>query len=198
MRNAYSRCSLALLAFAIILLISACKPGFENPPLDLEEADLVGTWETHYSKHRIDKLQLKADGTFKQMYEEHTGKGYVFETPWNEWELEQIPGGLMRVRLRGARYFLASPATQASGFYDPFAREFLHPVEELVLAVRMDSDGELILHHMWTSADRGFALFGEGKEFFRRVEDSLLPATLFPRSYAERGNANGGCPRPGP
>ncbi len=185
MRNVHIKRSLALLAFAIILLVSACEPGFGNPPFDLEEADLVGTWEAHYSKQRIDRLQLKADGTFKQTYEERTGKGYIFETPWNEWELERIPGGLMRVHLKGARYFLASPAAQAGGLYDPFAREFLHPVEELVLAVRMDSDGELILYHMWTSTDRGFALFGGEKEFFRRVEESLLPATLFEQPLAE-------------
>ena len=170
-RNVCSKRSLSFLAFAIILLVSACKPSFENPPLDLEEADLVGTWEAQYSKQSADRIQLKGDGTFKQTYEERTEKGYVFETPWNEWELEQLPGGLMRVRLKGARYFLASPATQPGGLYDPFAEEFLHPVEELVLGVRMNSDGELILHHMWTSSDRGFALFGGEKEFFRRVED---------------------------
>jgi hypothetical protein len=177
MRDVCSKCSLAFLAFAIILLVSACsfvsacKAGFKNSPPDLEEANLVGTWETQYTKQSIDRLQLRADGTFKQTYEEHTEKPYVFETPWNEWQMERLPGGLMRVHLKGARYFLASPAIQAGGLYDPFAGEFLHPVKELVLGVRMTCDGELILHHMWTGSDRGFALFGGEAEYFRRIED---------------------------
>jgi len=150
--------------------VNLCRAGFYPPPLDLQEADLLGTWETQYSRYDFDRLELRADGTFKQVYEEHIDEDYFFETPWNQWRLERLPDGLVELYLAGARYFAASPAIQAGGLYDPFRREFTHPVKELVLAVRIHCDGELILHHMWTSPDRGFAIFGGESLLFRRVE----------------------------
>jgi hypothetical protein len=169
MRTPCSRRALAPLAVTAILLVSACSAGFESPPPDLEDADLAGTWVTHYTRHTTDELVLRFDGTFKQRYAD-SSEPYVFETPWNGWWLARLPNGLIRVHLDGARYFLASPEIVSLGLYDPFAREFVHPVRELILSVRVESDGELILHHMWTSGDGGFALIGGDKEVFHRIK----------------------------
>jgi hypothetical protein len=169
MRTVSRRGTVAVMAFVFLLLVSACKPGFENPPQELEDADLLGTWEAEYGRQRTDRLELRADGKFKQTYKEHAEEESVFETPWNEWWLERRPDGLIRVYLDGARYFLDDPMMQALGLYDPFAREWLPPMKQLVLSVRMDRNGELLLHHMWTGSDRGFALMGGDREWFGRI-----------------------------
>jgi hypothetical protein len=41
---------------------------------------------------------------------------------------------------------------------------------ELILNVRMDGSGKLVLYHMRTSADGGFPILGKEQEFFRRVK----------------------------
>ncbi|NIV31735.1 MAG: hypothetical protein GWN58_20295 [Anaerolineae bacterium] len=74
------------------------------------------------------------------------------------------------MHLEGARYFPDSLAQQAYGLYDPFAKEILRPIKELILSVRVDLEGELVLHHMWTGSDRGFALIGGEKLYFRRID----------------------------
>ncbi len=51
---------------------SACKAPYSNPPVTFQDLDLVGTWEAHYSERRVDKLIVRADGTFKQIYHEDT------------------------------------------------------------------------------------------------------------------------------
>jgi len=176
MRSVLSRWAIAFLTCTVLLLLSGCevlrcRAGFSPPPLDLDEADLVGVWELPYGQYGVERLQLRADGTFKQVYEQCYEEDYFFETPWNQWWLERLPDGLVRVRLQGARYFLAGVGRQAGTLYDPFTRELIHPINELVLTVRSDCDDKLILHHMWTSGDRGFVIFGGESEFFRRVDE---------------------------
>jgi hypothetical protein len=171
MRNSRNRLVLALLVGIIVFLVSACSTAssFEDPPPDLETADLAGIWETHYSRQSTDRLELRADGTFRQTYAD-SGENYAFETRWNAWRLQRLSDGLIRVHLKGARYFPDTPAQQAYGLYDPFAKETLRPINELVLSVRVDLEGELVLHHMWTTSDRGFALFGGEKLYFVRID----------------------------
>ncbi len=170
MRNSCNRLTLALVAGIVFFLVSACTASsFQDPPPDLETADLVGIWETHYSRQSTDRLELRADGTFRQTYAD-SRENYAFETPWNAWWLQRLPGGLIRVHLEGARYFPDSLAQQAYGLYDPFAKEILRPIKELILSVRVDLEGELVLHHMWTGSDRGFALIGGEKLYFRRID----------------------------
>ena len=109
---------------------------------------------------------------------------YVYETPWSRWSLERVPDGRIKIHLQGARYYLAGKEVgelegltaptrydaggEAKWFYDPFGEELTHMVKELALNVR-SVRGELILHHMWTSGDGGFALFGGEVETFRRL-----------------------------
>jgi len=184
--------SMALLLF-VLLIASACEAPYPAPPATFGDTDLVGIWEAQYGRS-VDRLIVKADGTFRQVYRDGYKRGYVYETPWNRWWVERFPDGRIRLHLQGARYYLAGTRTAEfdgmsdqldpdrrlgswypSGphpfaFYDPYARELLHMVGELVLNVRINSSGELILHHMWTSSDRGFAIFRGGKEVFRRIE----------------------------
>jgi hypothetical protein len=162
------RLVLALTTCLVTLLVVACDVKTQPPP-QIEESDLVGFWETKYSRTMTDTLQLRSDGTFKQLYEDRA-RGYVFETPWNAWWIERLPNQLIRIHLEGAKYFLESPTLHDGEFYDPYAHEFLHPVKELVLHVRMDSKGELLLEHVWTYGAQGFAIIGGEAQRFRRAE----------------------------
>ena len=143
--------------------------GSEPPPVTFRETDLVGTWEGHYGyPWGTDRLILREDGTFKQIYRDE--EGYVYETPWNKWWVERFPDGRVRVHLEGARYYVDGiemaerdglrPAgvggPPAHDFYDWFAEgqeKWVPMVRKLVLNVRRISSGELILVHMSGSTD---------------------------------------------
>ena len=192
---------MVLSVFVMVTVCLSCCTVFEphleqpysNPSATFQDSDLVGVWEVHYMEWGSDKLILKTDGTFKQVYQDSTVEGYVYETPWNEWSVEYFPDGRARLHLEGARYYLAgiriaeldgisSPNSESPfSFYDPVTEEFLTMVGELVLNVRKDSSGELVLLHMWTDFDRGFAAIGgEAEEFHRIKTESSLPMPLIP------------------
>jgi hypothetical protein len=165
---------------------------FSPPHSDFGEQDLVGTWQTQYGR-RIDTLTLRSDGTFKQVYSDPTKGDYQYETAWNRWWLEHFADGRVRLHLEGARYYVAgtrigeldghtwgegdkdsTDSTHEGGalpwpFYDPFSLDHLEMVGELILNVRMDSTGELLLHHMSHGADGGFAMSGCEQDHFRPV-----------------------------
>jgi hypothetical protein len=178
-------CRLVSLLLGMLLLVSCTMRG--APPAAFQEIDLVGIWEARYSPERIDRLEIRDNGTFKQTYLDRTGPDdYVYETPWNHWSLERLPDGRVIVHLQGARYYLAGKelgeldgltaltmndtVAEKKWFYDPFGKELIHMVKELTLNVR-DVRGELILHHVWTSGDGGFALFGGDVQTFRKLEN---------------------------
>jgi hypothetical protein len=145
-----------------------------NPPVTLQASDLEGVWETHYRRN-TDRLVLRADGTFKQVYRDGHREDYVYETPWNEWWLEALPDGRRYVHLQGGRYYREGIKTaEEEGldhpfpgrFYDPVGGEAVHVTGKLVLNVRTDSSGQLLLLHMWSYSDYGFAMMGcEGQMF---------------------------------
>jgi hypothetical protein len=182
-------------ALLVFLLLTACscrsccavlvphlEQPYSNPSATLGESELVGIWEARYMEWGFDELILKPDGTFKQVYRELTRENYTYETPWNEWWVERFSDGRVRVHLEGARYYLAGIKV-AEGvqsipyFYDPVGEKQLHMIDELVLNVRSTSSGEIILLHMWTDFDRGFAIIGGRAEEFHRVETpSPLPS----------------------
>ncbi|MGB3904008.1 MAG: hypothetical protein WBB22_03735, partial [Anaerolineae bacterium] len=165
---------------------------FLAPNPEFDEFDLVGVWEARYGS-RVDTLILKDDGTFKQVYRDPTAEDYVYETAWNKWWLERFPDGRVRMHLPGGRYYIDGvtiaeldgyayggpsgnrESTPEAGalpypFYDPFGKERLHMIGELVLTVRVDSSGELLLHHMTYSSEEGFAMIGCQRSHFRRLE----------------------------
>ncbi len=184
------------LSALVLLLALACtltsETQYSNPPSTLRDSDLVGTWEAHYMEWGSDKLILRTDGTFKQVYQDHTVKGYVYETPWNEWWVERFPDGRVWVHLRGARFYAAGiriaelegmsgscPENQPDcfwgkmpwSFYDPIADESLYMVGKLVLNVQSDASGNLVLLHMLLSRDEGFENVFTGKAIgFSRIE----------------------------
>jgi hypothetical protein len=145
----------------------------EPPPATFQETDLVGTWEGHYGGYAgygqgLDRLILRADGTFKQIYKIEK-QGYVYETPWNKWWVERFPDGRVRVHLEGARYYVdgiemaerdglhatSSGPPWPYSFYDWFVegqeKWSVEMVGKLVLNVRQVSSGEIVLAHMSSS-----------------------------------------------
>jgi len=180
-----------ILFILTLLVASGCRAPYSNPVETFEESDLVGTWEVHYSERRFDELILRADGTFKQVYQDNTVNGYVYETPWNKWWMERFPDGRARLHLQGARYYLdgiyqaelegMEPPCSSDhpdcwggsqppprSFYDPISKELVKMIKELVLNIRSDS-GKIILMHMWSGSDGGYAIIGGESEEFRRV-----------------------------
>jgi len=147
-----------------------------SPPATFEDEDLVGTWRAHYD-NSVDTLILKADGTFKQIYEDRYDADYVYETLWNQWRVERYPDGRVRVYLRGARFYEeGTRVAEEYGyfrdwrFYDQVAEEVVTMPDTLVLNVRVDSSGQPLLLHLWSIGDEGFGLFGCERNIFRRVE----------------------------
>lgn len=157
---------------------------YSPPQASFQADDLVGVWETTYGRTRVDTLTFREDGTFKQVYRDPAQRNYQYETAWNPWRLEWLPDGGVRVHLEGGRYYLlgikiaereglapyGEPDPLAEPFFDPIAKEHVDMVRQLILNVRVDSSGELLLHHMWSHSERGFAIRGCEAEHFRRVE----------------------------
>jgi hypothetical protein len=183
--------TILLLSPFIVMCNRFAERPYLNPLPNLQNSDLVGVWEVRYFGGGVDRLTIRADGTFKQVYRGTIRKDYVWETPWNEWWLECFSDGRVRLHLRGARFYSYGisvaeydgmfPFSESDGslklrddvpflFYDPVRRESVEMLRKLVLNVRRDSSGTLILMHMWKTSDRGFPIFMGGDEEFIRVE----------------------------
>lgn len=94
------------LGILVLLTVAACSfAGSTNPSSTLQDADLVGTWGLSYGRQGKDRLCLRADGTFKQIYTSTFIEGYRFETPWEQWWLERFSDGTVRLHLQSARYY---------------------------------------------------------------------------------------------
>lgn len=184
-------CSLIILSISVM-----CTPfrflerPFHNPPATLQVSDLSGIWEAHYNSGGVDRLVITPESTFQQSYSQ---LGYSFKTEWSKLRMERFPDGRVRLHLEGARYYLegiefaelngrrypcpAEDLDKCLGrlemgpfhFYDPIVRDFVEMLGKLVLNVRSDSSGQLILMHMWTSSDDGFPIIGEDETEFHRI-----------------------------
>jgi hypothetical protein len=188
---------LLIIRLAFCLLLVSCSEPLGGPTTPVQISDLTGTWVAHYGEDTTDTIVLKDDGTFRQVYQD-VNKNYIFETTWNEWNLDQLPSGVIRIHLHGARYYLEgiiiaekdgrkdpenpclTPDDCTWGlepllFYDPYAHELVEMLDELLLDVRADKSGNLLLHHLWTSSDRGFAIIGGKQELFFRSTPTSSP-----------------------
>jgi hypothetical protein len=101
---------------AVCTLIALGIPGCCCPAVTLPKpgvSHLVGTWTAEYDKDYfgrrcwytvtgVETLTLKADGTFRQVYDD--GTGYVYTSPWNEWRLEDRGAGAV-LHLQGGRFY---------------------------------------------------------------------------------------------
>ena len=155
-------------------MLTGCSSKFSNPKSDLEISDLVGVWTAHYSPNEIDMITIDADGNFTQLYK-NVRKDYIFDSEKQQISLEKLAGGAFHLHLPGARYYLEGTSVATGNtplwkisFYDPFADDFVEMVDELILVILTKPDGTLILHHLWTSSDRGFLLFDANSEIFYR------------------------------
>ncbi len=177
------------LIIASLLVAKACSTNLDNPPPSLRISDLEGVWRTHYSPGTTDIIIIRSDETFKQVFED-SDEEYIFDSGWNHLTLEKSQNGTIRLHLQGGRYYLEgisvaetngrkNPDQPCLGtdctwglkprsFYDPFADELVQMVNELILVVKGDSKGNLTLHHIWTSSDRGFLLIDKDREIFYR------------------------------
>jgi hypothetical protein len=75
--------------------IPTCPP---LPP-NFTESNLVGTWIGNYFGN-IDKLIIRADGTYQQIY---SGDYVNFESDWHKWNVEYDKDGYVRLHLAGMR-----------------------------------------------------------------------------------------------
>jgi hypothetical protein len=190
MKTRNSLISFTLSVFVILLaMLNSCSTRFINPPSDLSISDLQGVWIARYSKESTDIITINSDTTYNQVFKDDI-QNYVFDSGWSTLTLEDLPNGMKRLHLDGARYyaegiFLAetngrkNPDTpcleedctwglQARLFYDPFADELIQMVDRLILVVLVDPQGNLVLHHLWTSSDRGFLIISWDREVFYR------------------------------
>lgn len=163
------------------LLIQGCSNKSTYPSSDLTLSDLAGTWVAQYSPDEIDTIAIDVDGTFTQFYED-TKSGYIYKSEKDLAYLAILNG--FQLHFPGGRYYLEGiELAESDGtvilnaplgerhipFYDPFTDTIVKMVDELILVIRMKPDGTLILHHIWTSSDRGFLLFnGDNEIFFRK------------------------------
>lgn len=161
---------------AAILMLAACSGApFINPPQTLQSADLVGVWKVRYgswgSEWGSEELTLNADGSFEQTYR-GLGVPEAARTTKSRqsWWLEPLEGGFVRLHLPGLEYNVSGYARYAylQFRYDPFVHESVEVNHELILQVRQDSSGELLLHHLVRSADEGFPLFDGESLIYRR------------------------------
>jgi hypothetical protein len=181
-----------LVVCALITVVNICSINFTQPHPDLESSELEGIWITHYSRGTTDTITLNSDGTFRQVFED-SRRDYVFDSGWNSWTLERLQSGEIRLHLQGGRFYLEdiqlaerngrrdpdNPCLdvnckwglQPDPFYDPFANELVEMVDKLVLVVLLDSRDNLILHHVWSTSDRGFLLFDKDMEYFKRSDN---------------------------
>lgn len=99
------------MCIVIALSVAGCCPKatFKH----LEPPDLLGTWRADYDEQYyrsrcwytvsgVERLTLRADGTYQQVYDD--GKGYLYTSPWNRWYLEDHRGSAV-LRLEGARFY---------------------------------------------------------------------------------------------
>lgn len=183
---------LVIIAITLTLMLVGCESEYSAPPSSFQDADLVGTWEASYMEWGTDRLIIQADGTFRQVYQDWSVDGYVYETNWNEWWTERFLDGRIHVHLQGARYYLhgiriaeldgmGDPCSEVFPdcpsentprlFYEPIAGEAIYMPGELVLNVQVDSSGNLVLLHMLLSQDDGFVSLTGKAQGFERIVD---------------------------
>ena len=90
-----------LAAFGVV----SCAAPYLDPPPNLEMDDLAGIWQARYIGGGEDTLVIRGDGTFKQEYR-HQERNNTWDSGWNQWYLEPLPSGSLRMHLEGARSYL--------------------------------------------------------------------------------------------
>lgn len=103
----------SLIAIVLLLIVSACayvaqeqqsdsKDVCPTPPKVLDKEDLVGTWIADYANGNTDKVILKEDGTYKQIFSS-TVSTLSFESNWQKWWIEERDSGYLYLHLEGMK-----------------------------------------------------------------------------------------------
>ena len=166
---------LKIVVFVLVLTMTLACGGIVNPPTNFQPSDLDGTWEAHYLGRSVDRLVIKADRTYQQIFDNRNG--YVYISPWNEWHMERLSDGRVRLHLEGGRYYPEGiKIAEAEGmhyvpkgaseelqrfrempwsFYDSVTEEPLTMVGELILDVDASPSfpGRMALVHMQYDID---------------------------------------------
>jgi hypothetical protein len=118
---------------------NACIP----LPKGFEESELVGTWVGNYFGN-IDKLVIRADGRYKQIYSDGALNTLSFTSDWQRWHIEYDSAGHARLHLDRLRRCDGTDAecnTPGGGLpagsvaIDPCKPEYVNEVGEVVLFV---------------------------------------------------------------
>jgi len=159
-----------IILFILTLGLASCEAPYQNPLKVLTAHDLVGEWEANYGSSGTDKLIFYEDGTFKQVYKGPKGD---YHSQRNTWWLERLADGFARIHLPGAHYYAPGSNNEfaPSYVYDPFLQATLELDDELVLHIRLDSSGKLLLHHLFLDSDEGFPIVGANTLIFRHIAE---------------------------
>ena len=139
-----------------------------------------------YSTSRNEELYIFNNGTYKQIYKD---KGIAIESPLNNWWLEELSDGGIYLHLEGAKYYFYGPSRTdkykticpagdstceqvmnqiSNEAYDWIGNNWIDVSDQLILNVRMESNGNVILMHLWDSGDQGFPIIGGESEIYRK------------------------------
>lgn len=115
-------------------------------PDNFSESNLIGTWTGRYFGN-VDRLIIRADGTYKQIY---SAEGLNFESNWETWYIEYDPQGYARLHLAGMRRCdgLDSVCNDPGGGL-PNGEQALNPCESGPLSF----EDEVILFVIGTTSD---------------------------------------------
>lgn len=147
--------------------------GYEAPPPEVfKETDLIGTWQARYGTSRIDKLTLKADGTYQQLFQAPLD-GYYYKSDWNKWYVEYSSSGKPKLHLEKMGYcvyFLdeceSTRGGEPNSYYDFSENKRIELTDEVILRITIDESNSrgIRLWHLQTDPD-------VGPEFFVLVDE---------------------------
>lgn len=141
--------------------------GSYAPPEDFKEADLIGTWQARYGTSLIDKLTLKADGTYQQILEDSLAD-YYYKSDWNKWYVTYSSSGRPKLHLEKMGYcvyFLdeceATRRGETTLYYDPSENKNINLTGEVILQITGDEGNSkgIRLWHLQVDEDVGPAFF---------------------------------------
>ncbi|MCP4370440.1 MAG: hypothetical protein GY797_20360 [Deltaproteobacteria bacterium] len=138
-----------------------------SPPDVLRETDLVGMWQAQYGTSRIDKITLKADGTYQQIFEAPLDE-YYFKSDWNKWYVEYSSSGKPKLHLEKMGYcvyFLDECESTRRGepklYYDFSENKSVKLTGKVILQITIDETNPrgIRLWHLQIDEDVGPAFF---------------------------------------
>lgn len=145
-------CRKLLVSFIILACVSSCNVFDENreqtcnPPEEVHEMDLIGTWTTGLSE-RNDTLILYDDGTYKQIIHVENPL-YDYESQLNNWWIEVSTEGITYLHLEGmqlcvywSKYACGETYEEGVRFFDYCKNEWVTMLDTGILLVLGPPEG---------------------------------------------------------